>query len=256
MKKGHELLRVNGVEIEVSNRDKLIFPDDGITKGDLIAYYEKVSPIILPCLRDRLLTMERYPAGIKEEGFFQKDIADYFPPWVDRARVEKEDGSLTHVVCNNTATLVYLANLASISAHVTLSRIDRLHNPDQMIFDLDPSEGSFNAVRSAARQLRALLAEIGLEAFVKTTGSSGLHVLVPLDRSSDFETVRAFARAVAAHLVQKFPRELTVEQRKGKGGTGLPRRNAQRLRSDGRFSLFGAGPAGRSHCNAHRLGRA
>lgn len=216
MKKGHELLSVDGVEVEVSNRDKLIFPDDGITKGDLIAYYEKVSPIMLPYLRDRLLTMQRYPAGIKEEGFFHKDISDYFPAWIDRATVEKEGGSITHVVCNNPATLVYLANLASISAHVTLSRVDRLHNPDQMIFDLDPSDGSFNAVRSAAKQLRAFLAEVGLEAFVKTTGSSGLHILVPLDRSSDFETVRAFARSAALHLAKKFPRELTVEQRKGK----------------------------------------
>ena len=216
MKKGHEILEVDGIEIEVSNRDKLIFPYDGITKGDLIAYYEKISPVILPYLKNRLLTMVRYPAGILEEGFFQKDIAGYFPDWIDRARVEKQNGSVTHVVCNNTATLVYIANLACISTHVTLSRIDSLHHPDQLIFDLDLDGGDFGLIRSAAIKLRALLAEIGLEAFLKTTGSSGLHVLVPLDRSSDFEAVRTFARSVAVRLSEKFPRELTVEQRKEK----------------------------------------
>ncbi len=216
MKKGHEILNVDGIEIEVSNRAKPIFPQDGITKGDLIDYYGKVSETILPYLRDRLLTMVRYPSGIGGEGFFQKDVDGRIPDWVDRARVEKESGRITHIVCNNKATLVYLANLACISTHVTLSRIDRLHNPDQMIFDLDPPDSDFSPVRKAAKKLRDFLGGIGLECFLKTTGSNGLHVMVPLDRSADFDTVRAFARSVSRRLAEMHPGELTVEQRKDK----------------------------------------
>lgn len=216
MKKGHEILNVDDIDIEVSNRAKLIFPEDGITKGDLIEYYERISETILPYLRERLLTMVRYPSGIGEEGFFQKDVDGRVPDWVDRARVEKESGSITHVVCNNKATLVYLANLACVSTHVTLSRIDRLHNPDQMVFDLDPADSDFSPVRKAAKKLKAFLGDIGLEAFLKTTGSKGLHVMVPLDRSADFDNVRAFARSVSHRLAEMYPEELTVEQRKDK----------------------------------------
>lgn len=216
MKKGHEILNVDGIEIEVSNRAKLIFPADGITKGELIDYYSRVAETILTYLRDRLLTMVRYPSGIEGEGFFQKDVDGRVPDWVGRAEVEKESGRITHVVCNDRPTLVYLANLACISTHVTLSRVDRLHNPDQMIFDLDPPGGDFSPVRKAAKKLKAFLNGLGLEAFLKTTGSNGLHVMVPLDRSADFDRVRSFARAVSQRLAQMYPQELTVEQRKDK----------------------------------------
>lgn len=216
MKKGHEILNVDGVDIEISNRAKLIFPEDGITKGDLISYYHDIAETILPYLRDRLLTMVRYPSGIGGEGFFQKDVGGRVPEWVGRADVEKESGRITHVVCNTRPTLVYLANLACISTHVTLSRIDRLHNPDQMIFDLDPPDSDFTPVRKAAKKLRAFLTDIGLECFLKTTGSKGLHVMVPLDRAADFDAVRAFARHISKRLAEIYPQELTVEQRKDK----------------------------------------
>jgi len=216
VKKGHEVHNVDGIDIEVSNRAKLLFPKDGITKGDLIEYYENIAETILPYLRDRLLTMVRYPSGIGQEGFFQKDVDGRVPEWVGRAEVEKEGGRITHVVCNSRPTLVYLANLACISMHVSLSRIDRIHNPDQMIFDLDPPDGDFSPVRKAASKLRVFLGEIGLEAFLKTTGSNGLHVMVPLDRSADFNTIRAFARSITQVLAEMYPDELTVEQRKEK----------------------------------------
>lgn len=216
MKKGHETVNIDGIDIEISNRDRLMFPDDGITKGDLIDYYAKIAETILPHLRDRLLTMVRYPSGIGEEGFFQKNVDGHVPDWVGRAEVEKEGGRITHVVCNDRPTLVYLANLACVSTHVTLSRIDRLHNPDQMVFDLDPPGGDFSAVREAAGKLRAFLAGIGLECFLKTTGSLGLHVMVPLDRSADFDRVRGFARSVSQRLAAMHPEELTVEQRREK----------------------------------------
>lgn len=202
--------------VEVSNPDKVLFPDDGITKSDLIAYYQDVAEIMLPHVRDRPLMMHRFPDGIVAEGFYQKEIGNYFPDWIDRIEVSKEGGTTVHVVCRNAATLAYLANQACISPHVWLSRVDRLTHPDQFVFDLDPPVGDFEPVRFAARQLKALLDELELPTFVKTTGSRGLHVIVPLDRSGDFDEVRRFARETAALLADREPKQLTVEQRKEK----------------------------------------
>lgn len=207
--------------VELSNPDKVLYPDEGITKFDLIEYYRELSDTILPHLRDRPLMMHRFPDGIGAFSFYQKEIGDYFPDWIERIEVSKEDGTTTHVVCNNVATLVYLANQACITPHVWLSRVDRLDDPDQMVFDLDPPGDEFEPVRFAARQLKKLLDELQLPSYVKTTGSSGLHVCVPLDRSGDFDAVRSFARTLAAVLAEREPSRLTVEQRKNKRGGRL-----------------------------------
>lgn len=208
-------------QIELTHSDKILFPADKITKFDLVKYYQQIADVALPFLRDRPLMMHRFPSGIQESGFFQKQIGDYFPDWINRCEVSKEGGSTTHAVCNDAATLVYLVNQGCISPHVWLSRVDRLDNPDQMIFDLDPPENnsdvdSFQAVRFAAKKLKQLLNELQLPSYVKTTGSRGLHVVVPLDRSATFDQVRSFARNVAAVLAQREPHHLTVEQRKQK----------------------------------------
>lgn len=162
--------------------------------------------------------MQRFPDGIDGETFFQKDVPDYFPDWIRTAKVKKEDGSLHMVIAEEAATLVYLANQASITPHVWLSRIDRPHRPDRLIFDFDPSVDDFGSVRDAARGMRDLLEETGLVPFVMTTGSRGLHVTVPLDRSGDFDAARGFARRCAELLVARRPDDLTVEQRKAKRG--------------------------------------
>jgi bifunctional non-homologous end joining protein LigD len=159
--------------------------------------------------------MERYPDGIDGQRIFQKDVPDYFPDWVDRVKVEKEHGSLHQVVCEDGATLVYLANQACITPHVWLSRADRPNHPDQLIFDLDP-EGDFEQARVAALWLRSLLEELELPSFAKTTGGKGIHLTVPLDRRADFDTVRGFARDVAEVLAGRHPDRLTREQRKDK----------------------------------------
>jgi bifunctional non-homologous end joining protein LigD len=166
-----------------------------------------------PHLTGRPIVMQRFPDGIEGAGFFHKDIPDYFPEWVDRVTLPKKGGSVTHVVCNHAATLVYLASQACITPHVWLSRADRPRHPDRLIFDLDPPADDFAPVRRAARLVGTLLSDLGLTTYLMTTGSRGVYVVVPLDRRADFDVVRAFARAAAALLVGRHPRELTMEPR-------------------------------------------
>jgi bifunctional non-homologous end joining protein LigD len=200
--------------IEMSHEDKVLFPEDGITKGDLVAYYREIAGTMLPYVKGRPVMMQRFPDGIGRPGFYQKDIGKELPKWIHRVTVKKVGGQVTHVVCDDAASLVYLANQACITPHVWLSRADQLHLPDQLIFDLDPSRDDFSIVRKAARDLRVLLEELGLPAFVKTTGSRGLHVVIPLVRRTNFEAARAFAREVAQVLVSRDPDHLTIEARK------------------------------------------
>ena len=211
-------MRVGSRELELSRLDKTLFPESGLTKRDLIDYYGRIADTALPHYRDRPLTMQRFPDGIGSDGFFEKSIPDHFPDWIDRVRLEKQDGAVTYVVANEKATLVYLANQACITPHLGLARCSKPRHPDRLIFDLDPSDDDFAKVRSAALALRSLLDDLGLTSFVQTTGSRGLHVLVPLDRSSTFETTREFARAVAARIAGDAPDERTTEQRKSQRG--------------------------------------
>lgn len=210
-------LQIGAREVSVSSLDKVLFGASGYTKAELIDYYARVGDYALPHLRDRALMMHRFPAGIGKQGFYQKDAGSYFPDWIERARLKKEGGTVDHVVCNEAATLVYLANQNCIALHSWLSRVDRPQHPDQMIFDLDPSDNDFALVRRVARQLRDLLeGELGLATFVKTTGSRGLHVLVPLDRKVNFDAVRDFARDAATVIAARLPAQVTVEVRKQK----------------------------------------
>ena len=212
------VVRVDGREIEISRPEKVLFPEDGITKGELIEYYARIAPWMLPHLRDRPLTLERYPNGINTKRFFQKEVSSYFPNWIQRVTIEKVGGKVTHVVCNDTATLVYLANQACVTPHILLSRLDKVHHPDQLVFDLDPQGDDFEVVRSTARAFKQLLDELGLPAFLKTTGSRGLHVVVPLQRREEYEPVRNFARELAAIVVSQAPKERTMEQLKAQRG--------------------------------------
>lgn len=203
--------------LQVSNLDKVLFPHDGITKAELIDYYKQIAPYMLPYMKDRAVTMHRYPDGITHEGFYQKDIGEYFPDWIKRAVISKEGGKNTYVVCNDAATLVYLANQACITPHVWLSRVDKLDYPDRMIFDLDPGKhNEFSLVRQAALSLHSLLDEHGLRSFVMTTGSRGLHIVVPLDRTTSFDVVRACARYIAEKLIVQDPKKFTLEPRLAK----------------------------------------
>ncbi len=204
------------LEVETSHEDKVYFPGEGITKGDLLAYYANVAEVMLPYLAGRPVTMHRFPDGIDGESFYHKEAPDYFPDWIERVTVTKEGGTVHHVLVEKAAALVYVANQGCITPHVWLSRKDKLRHPDQLIFDLDPPGDGFAAVKDAARDVRALLEDLGLAVFVKTTGSRGLHVLAPLDRSADFDAVRGFAQDAARVLASRHPDRLTTQVRREK----------------------------------------
>ncbi|MCE5198182.1 MAG: non-homologous end-joining DNA ligase [Armatimonadota bacterium] len=208
-------ITIDKYTIEPTNADKLFFPESGVTKGDLINYYAKIADVMLPHVQGRPITMHRFPDGLEDEGFFQKSVPDYFPDWIDRVTVDtRTDGEQTMAVCNNAAALVYLANQACITPHIWLSRVDRIDFPDKMVFDLDPTRDDFLPIRAAATELRTILDdELGLTSFLMTTGSKGLHIVVPLDRSADFEDVMSFAQSVAAVATDRHPELFTTEQR-------------------------------------------
>jgi len=213
-------LTIDGHTIELTRPDKVLFPADKITKADLLDYYLRVAEVMVPHLRDRPLMLLRFPDGIGEDAIVQQAASEYFPDWVRRAEMAKRGGTVRHVVCDDAATLTYLAGQACITPHRWLSRVDRPDRPDLVVFDLDPSgpdpEASFAAVRAAARSIGEVLESTGLVPFVQTTGSRGLHVVAPLDRRADFDAVRAFARDVADVVAANDPQHLTTEQRKEK----------------------------------------
>jgi len=210
--------RYGGRSVETSDEDKVLFPEIGLTKGGLIDYYERIADAILPHLRDRPLALQRFPDGIAEEGFYQKQVGGHFPDWIRTVRVPlvSTDGHQDLVVCDEKATLGYLANQACITLHPWLSGVDALDQPDVLIVDLDPPGDDFEAARSAALQVRALFDELDVACYAKLTGSTGVHVVAPLDAGADFDTVRGFASDAMALLAARHPDALTTEQRKSK----------------------------------------
>lgn len=220
-------LRFGSLSVNLKRADKVLFPADELTKRDLIDYYLAVADRLLPILRNRPLTQERYPDGIEHKGFFQKEAPANAPPWLDTVEVslrEPKDGATTQrqVLCNRRATLAWLVDQACVTPHVWSARRDALERPDHILFDLDPAPGAaFESVRVAALRLCAALDADRLPSYLKTTGSRGVHVVVPIRRDLEFDAVRAFARDVAARLAARFPGQLTLEQRKEKRGERL-----------------------------------
>jgi bifunctional non-homologous end joining protein LigD len=210
-----------GVEVAgvpISKPDKVLYPDDGITKLDVARYYDAVADVMLPHVRGRPVNMERFPDGIGKFSFYEKKVPSHFPEWVSRVEVDTSDGPQRQVMVADRRSLVYLAQQACLTPHTWLCTQKRLEEPDQLVFDLDPTVPDLAAVRRATRLVGELLDHLGLTSFVKTTGSRGYHVLVPLRPRLSFDDVRAFARAVAERLAEKEPTLLTVEQRKAKRG--------------------------------------
>jgi bifunctional non-homologous end joining protein LigD len=200
----------------ISHPEKVLFPDDGITKGDLAAYYEAVAPFMLPHIRGRPVTMERYPAGIGAPGFMQKDVSKGFPAWLERIEVPKKGGSVHHPIANDTRSLLWLANQNSITPHVWTSRAPDIYSPDLCVFDLDPATDEPDQLRNTALSLRELLDELGLPSWIKTSGSKGYHIVVPLKPHQETEEVAQFAHDVGSVLVQRNPDQLTQEFSKSK----------------------------------------
>jgi bifunctional non-homologous end joining protein LigD len=216
-------ITAGGISVPITHAGKVLFPADGVTKEDLARYYADVADAMLPWLRDRPITMVRYPDGLDGERFFQKNAPRYFPGWIRRVEVGKEGGVVEHVVCDKPATLVYLANQACIEIHGFLSRADKVEVPDQLVFDFDPPDGQhFPDVRRAALWARELLdGELGLTSFVRTSGGRGLHVHVALNRRAGFDATREFAHRAADVLARRHPDAITTEQRKDKRGTRI-----------------------------------
>ena len=213
------LVRAGRRRVTITNADRAVFPDAGLTKLDLARHYAAVAPVMVPHVRDRPLALQVFPRGIREAGHFLKDAPAHFPPWVRTFAVPKrEGGTIDQVLANDAATLVYLAGQNAVTPHVWTSRVDRLERPDRVIFDLDPSGGSFAAVRAAARDAGDLLRGVGLTPFTMTTGSRGLHVVAPLRRTAGYDEVQAFAREAAEALVAADPGGLTVEFRRANRG--------------------------------------
>ena len=195
----------------ITHPEKVLFPDDGVTKGELAAYYERMAPVILPHLSGRPVTMERYPAGIGEKGFWQKDVSRGFPEWLQRVEVPKKDGVVHHPVITDTRSLLWVTNQNTVTQHVWTSRTPNLNYPDICVFDLDPSVDDVAAVRDAALGLRDLLAELSLTSWVKTSGSKGFHIVVPLDDRTPMGVAARFAHAVGTLFVSRAPDRLTQE---------------------------------------------
>lgn len=211
-------IRVNKRIIEITNADKIWFPEFGYTKLDIVRYYQEIAPKMIPYVQKRALVMHRYPDGITGEHFFHKNMPDYFPEWINAIDVVNRGGGHTrYVVCDDAETLVYLASQACITPHIWLSTVKALEYPDKLIFDLDPpTDHDFALVKKVAKVLRALLEEVKVESQVMTTGSRGLHVIVPLKEKYDFDTVREQAKMVAQMVIEQMPEKVTLEARKEK----------------------------------------
>jgi bifunctional non-homologous end joining protein LigD len=195
----------------ISHPEKILFPDDGITKGELAAYYEAIAPLMVPQIKARPVTMERFPNGIGQPGFLQKDVSKGFPEWLERVEVPKKGGVVHHPLVCDSRSLLWLANQNCITPHVWTSRAPNLYQPDLCVFDLDPSGDEPDVLRAAALAVRDLLDELGLPSWVKTSGSKGFHIVVPLDGEAGFDEVAAFAKDVAQILVKRDPDHLTLE---------------------------------------------
>jgi bifunctional non-homologous end joining protein LigD len=203
--------------VAVTHADRVLFPS-GLTKGDMVEYYSGIAEVMVPHLKDRPLTLWRYPRGIGQKGFVQQDFEDSMPDWMGRVKVTKEGGTLVHPTADSRDALRWLANQNCVVVHAWLSRRDRLHNPDRIVFDLDPSTDDFAVVKATARTVADVLDDLGLVSYVQTTGSRGLHVVTPVRGHADFDTTRQFARSVAEVVAADDPAHRTVEMRKAKRG--------------------------------------
>lgn len=219
-------LEIDHHEIALTNTDKIYFPANrktkskAITKGEIIDYYYHIAPTMLPYLQDRPLTVQRYPEGITGESFFQKNAPDYFPSWIKRIPIKDADDKTTdYVNCSNAATLVYLANQGAIVYHVWTSKANKPTYPDRLIFDLDPSgKSGFTLVRWTAKKLKYIFDLLELTSFVMTTGSRGVHIVVPLKPIYTNDEVVSFAREIAEYLIGHYPQKLTLSMPKhGRG---------------------------------------
>ena len=213
-------LEVDGRELSISNPDKVLFPDDGITKAEMVRYYQRIAPLLVRHSQGRPVAMHRFPDGIGKGGFFQKQVGKHFPEWIPRVELSTRDGSTEFVVIEDEATVVYLAGQGVLVFHSLFGRADAPHRPVEVMVDLDPTTTDRGPIRAAAGRLRELFAERGYDPRVKTSGSRGLHVMVDVDLP-DFPAARGLALEVSERLVAEEPDGFTLEFYKEKRGDRL-----------------------------------
>ena len=216
-----DALKVGRRTVRFTHPDKVLFPQAGITKRDLAKHLEAAAALMLPYVKERPLALQVFPDGIERPGHFMKAVPGHFPDWVARATVPKRGGTVTHVLANDAATLVYLAGQNVVTPHLWLSRADEPRTPDRLILDFDPSGGGFADVRAAARDAGDRLRDAGLVPYAMVTGSRGVHVVCPLRRGPGFGDVHRFARALAEEMVAADPRRLTLEWKKVDRGSKI-----------------------------------
>jgi bifunctional non-homologous end joining protein LigD len=207
--------------VELTHPDRVIFPDAGLTKEDVFAYYEKIADRLLPFLQDRPITLERLPEGLAEGAphFWQKDTPDYYPDWIPRIELETERGKpVRYALVNDKATLLYLVNQGTLTFHVWASRVRDLERPDFVLFDLDPGKATFADAIAVAKAIKATLDGEGVESFVKTSGKTGLHILTPWSQGGGFDEARAWALELAERMAGAMPDRATVDIRKARRG--------------------------------------
>jgi bifunctional non-homologous end joining protein LigD len=216
-------LNVAGKKLSVSNLDKVLYPKAGFTKGEVIDYYIRIAPVLLPHLKDRPLTMKRYPDGVEGEFFYEKNCPSHRPSWVKTAKVWSEGNNRTMEYClaNDLPTLVWAANLADLELHTSLSRKSKIDRPTMMVFDLDPGPpADIVQCCQVGLWLRDLLAKLKLESFAKTSGSKGLQVYVPLNTPATYDETKTLAHALAEYLERErhalVVSKMSKELRKGK----------------------------------------
>lgn len=199
-------------EVVITHPEKVLFPDDGITKGELAEYYQSIAPLMIPHVRGRPITMERYPSGIGEKGFIQKDVSRGFPQWLERIEVPKKGGTVHHALANDERSLLWIVNQNTITPHVWTSRVPRLDRPDICVFDLDPADDEAPEVlRDAALRLRDLLMDKGHRSWIKTSGSKGFHIVMRLEGNTRKGAAARLGNAIGRELVERDPKHLTQE---------------------------------------------
>ena len=208
-------------EVKLSSPDRVVFPDVGVTKGDLFDYYDKVAPAILPHLRDRPFTMKRYRGGATDTPFFQKQAPKGMPSWIPTRRFTthpREGGSreVDFPIVDSREALLWMVQMHCIDMNAWYSRVDKPHRPDFVLFDLDPPDGGFPMAIEVAHLIRELLDELDLPGYVKTSGADGIHVVAPITRRSTFDDTYAFAEAASRLLEQRHPGLVTTEWLKKK----------------------------------------
>jgi len=208
-----EIIHIDSHDVEITHGDKLLFPE--ISKRSFVTYHARIADTMIPHMQHRPVTMHRFPHGIHKEGFYHKNAPDYFPDWMQLHTVaKKEGGSTRYVICNDAASLVYVANYDCITPHIWLSTVGHIEKPNRLIFDLDPSERDIPTLKDTARNIKKIIETCGLTPFIMTTGSRGFHIVIPIQPDVTFDPARHFANSIAEHLADEYPETLTTAIRK------------------------------------------